>query len=55
MAKNNKWSLDKVRIYISDQNGNEKILTSNDLTDYSYSEIIDDVENYVRNLGGELE
>ena len=55
MKKNNLWSLDKVRIYISDQNGNEKILTSNDLSDYSYSEIIDDVENYVRNLGGELE
>jgi len=50
-----KWTLDSIRIYLTNQNGKEIILNSGDLTDYTMTEIIDDVENYVDGMGGELE
>jgi hypothetical protein len=50
-----KWTLDSIRIYLSDENGKEIILNSGDLTDYTMTEIIDDVENYVDGMGGELQ
>ena len=50
-----KWTLDSVKIYLSDENGKEIVLNSGDLTDYTMTEIIDDVENYVDGMGGELE
>ena len=50
-----KWTLDSIRIYLTDENGKEIILNSGDLTDYTMTEIIDDVENYVDGMGGELE
>ena len=50
-----KWTLDSIKIYLSDENGKEIVLNSGDLTDYTMAEIIDDVENYVDGMGGELE
>jgi len=50
-----KWTLNSIRIYLTNQNGKEIILNSGDLTDYTMTEIIDDVENYVDGMGGELE
>ena len=54
MAKN-KWTLDSVKIYLSDENGKEILLNSCHLTDYTMTEIIDDVEKYVEGMGGKLE
>ena len=57
MAKNPKstWSLDSIKIYLTNDKGEEVILNSGDLTDYTMTEIIDDVELYVNNSGGTLE
>jgi hypothetical protein len=40
----NKWTIDSVKIYLSDENGKEIVLNSGDLTDYTMTEIMDDVE-----------
>lgn len=50
-----KWTLDSVKIYLSDENGKEIVLNSGNLTDYTMTEIIDDMENYVEGIGGILE
>lgn len=50
-----KWILDSVKIYLIDNKGREVVLNSNDLSDYTMNEIIDDMENYVEGNGGELE
>ena len=57
MAKKPKstWSLDSIKIYLTNDKGEEVILNSGDLTDYPMTEIIDDVETYVNNSGGTLE
>jgi hypothetical protein len=57
MAKKPKsrWSLDSIKIYLTNDKGDEIILNSGDLTDYTMTEIIDDVELYVNNSGGILE
>jgi len=57
MAKKPKstWSLDSIKIYLTNDKGDEVILNSGDLTDYTMTEIIDDVELYVNNSGGTLE
>jgi hypothetical protein len=57
MAKKPKstWSLDSIKIYLTNDKGKEVILNSGDLTDYTMTEIIDDVELYVNNSGGTLE
>jgi len=57
MAKKPKstWSLDSIKIYLTNDKGEEVILNSGDLTDYTMTEIIDDVELYVNNCGGTLE
>ena len=57
MAKKPKstWSLDSIKIYLTNDKGEEVILNSGDLTDYTMTEIIDDVELYVNNSGGTLE
>jgi hypothetical protein len=57
MAKKSKstWSLDSIKIYLTNDKGDEIILNSGDLTDYTMTEIIDDVELYVNNSGGILE
>ena len=57
MAKKPKstWSLDSIKIYLTNDKGEEVILNSGDLTDYTMTEIIDDVETYVNNSGGTLE
>jgi hypothetical protein len=47
----NKWTIDSVKIYLSDENGKEIVLNSGDLTDYTMTEIMDDVENYVDGMG----
>jgi hypothetical protein len=49
------WSLDSIKIYLTNDKGEEVILNSGDLTDYTMTEIIDDVELYVNNSGGTLE
>jgi len=49
------WSLDSIKIYLTNDKGKEIVLNSGDLTDYTMTEIIDDVENYVIGKGGELE
>ena len=48
------WSLDSIKIYLTNNKGNEVVLNSGDLSDYTMSEIMDDVETYVDNSGGEL-
>ena len=57
MAKKPKstWSLDSIKIYLTNDKGEEVILNSGDLTDFTMTEIIDDVELYVNNSGGTLE
>ena len=50
-----KWTLDSVKVYLTDNKGNEVVLNSGDLSDYTMNEIIDDMENYVEGNGGELE
>jgi len=57
MAKKPKstWLLDSIKIYLTNDKGEEVILNSGDLTDYTMTEIIDDVELYVNNSGGTLE
>lgn len=50
-----RWSLDSIRIYLTNDKGEEVTLNSGDLTDYTMTEIIDDVETYVNNSGGTLE
>jgi len=57
MAKKPKstWSLDSIKIYLTNDKGEEVTLNSGDLTDYTMTEIIDDVETYVNNSGGTLE
>jgi hypothetical protein len=57
MAKKPKstWSLDSIKIYLTNDKGDEVVLNSGDLTDYTMTEIIDDVETYVNNSGGTLE
>ena len=50
-----RWSLDSIKIYLTNDKGDEVILNSGDLTDYTMTEIIDDVELYVNNSGGILE
>jgi len=57
MAKKPKstWSLDSIKIYLTNDKGEEVILNSGDLTDYTMTEIIDDIELYVNNSGGTLE
>jgi hypothetical protein len=57
MAKKPKstWSLDSIKIYLTNDKGDEVVLNSGDLTDYTMTEIIDDVELYVNNSGGTLE
>jgi hypothetical protein len=57
MAKKPKsrWSLDSIKIYLYNDKGDEIILNSGDLTDYTISEIMEDVELYVNNSGGILE
>ena len=49
-----KWTLDSVKVYLTDNKGNEVVLNSGDLSDYTMSEIIDDMQNYVEGSGGEL-
>lgn len=49
------WTLDSVKIYLSDENGKEIVLNSENLTDYTMTEIIDDMETYVEGIGGILE
>jgi len=51
----NTWTFDSVKIYLTNPDGNEVILTSNDISDYTMDEIIDDINNYVNEKGGELE
>jgi hypothetical protein len=57
MAKKPKstWSLDSIKIYLTNDKGEEVILDSGDITEYTMTEIIDDVELYVNNSGGTLE
>ena len=57
MAKKPKstWSLDSIKIYLTNDKGKEIVLDSGDITEYTMNEIIDDVENYVIGKGGELE
>ena len=57
MAKKPKstWSLDSIKIYLTNDKGEEVILDSGDITEYTMTEIIDDVETYVNNSGGTLE
>jgi hypothetical protein len=57
MAKKPKstWSLDSIKIYLTNDKGDEIILNSGDLTDYTMTEIMEDVELYVNNSGGILE
>jgi hypothetical protein len=50
-----KWTLDSVKVYLTDNKGNEVVLNSGDLSDYTMNEIIDDMEKYVEGNGGELE
>jgi hypothetical protein len=38
------WSLDSIKIYLTNDKGDEIILNSGDLTDYTISEIMEDVE-----------
>jgi hypothetical protein len=49
------WTLDSVKVYLTDNKGNEVVLNSGDLSDYTMNEIIDDMEKYVEGNGGELE
>jgi hypothetical protein len=49
-----KWTLDSVKVYLTDNKGNEVVLNSGDLSDYTMSEIMDDMQNYVEGSGGEL-
>jgi hypothetical protein len=49
------WTLDSVKVYLTDNKGNEVVLNSGDLSDYTMNEIIDDMEKYVEGSGGELE
>lgn len=49
-----KWTFDSMKIYLSDDTGKEVILNSADLTDYTFTEIVDDIEQYVEGMGGEL-
>jgi hypothetical protein len=49
------WSLDSIKIYLTNDKGDEIILNSGDLNDYTMNEVIDDVEKYVKQKGGELE
>ena len=49
------WSLDSIKIYLTNDKGDEVILNSGDLTDTAINEVIDDVEKYVKQKGGELE
>jgi hypothetical protein len=44
-----RWSLDSIKIYLYNDKGDEIILNSGDLTDYTISEIMEDVELYVNN------
>jgi hypothetical protein len=50
-----KWTLDSVKVYLTNNKGNEVVLNSGDLSDYTMNEIIDDMEKYVEGNGGELE
>jgi hypothetical protein len=49
------WTLDSVKVYLTNNKGNEVVLNSGDLSDYTMNEIIDDMEKYVEGNGGELE
>jgi hypothetical protein len=49
------WSLDSIKIYLTNDKGDEVVLNSGDLTDTAMNEVIDDVEKYVKQKGGELE
>jgi hypothetical protein len=49
------WTLDSVKVYLTNNKGNEVVLNSGDLSDYTMNEIIDDMEKYVEGSGGELE
>jgi hypothetical protein len=50
-----KWTIDMIRIHLSDHEGKEVILDSGDISDYTMNEIIDDVEIYVKDKGGTLD
>lgn len=49
-----KWTFDSMKIYLSDDTGKEVILNSADLTDYTVTDIVEDIEQYVEGMGGEL-
>jgi hypothetical protein len=55
MSMKQTWTLDSVKVYLTDNKGNEVVLNSGDLSDYTMNEIIDDMEKYVEGSGGELE
>ena len=49
------WTLDSVKVYLTDNKGNEVVLNSGDLSDYTMSEIIDDMQKFADSyLRGEL-
>jgi hypothetical protein len=43
-----KWTLDNVKVYLTNNKGNEVVLNSGDLSDYTMNEIIDDMEKLCR-------
>lgn len=51
---NKKWSLDMIRIHLTNHVGKEIVLDSSYISDYTLNEIIDDIEEYVNDKGGTL-
>jgi len=54
MSKKPIWTLDTIKITLSNDKGEEKVLNSGDLTDFTCNEIIDDCTTIIENEGGEL-
>ena len=52
--KTNEWQWEKVRITLTDPNGDTVVLNSEDLSDWFMEQCFQELQDYVEKEGGEL-
>ena len=52
--KTNEWQWEKVRITLTDPNGDTVVLNSGDLSDWFMEQCFQELQDYVEKEGGEL-
>jgi hypothetical protein len=52
--KTNEWQWEKVRITLTDPNGDTVVLNSEDLSDWFMEQCFQELQDYVEEKGGEL-